>query len=78
LPKPPPRDADDQSMRKLYDQYLAARRKNNENVDNLKYEQVAESVKKMVPKLREKHGDKKIEFEVVVQNGRVGFRPKVE
>jgi TRAP-type mannitol/chloroaromatic compound transport system substrate-binding protein len=43
-------------MRRLYAEYVDARRKNNETVENLKYEQVAESVKKMVPKLREKHG----------------------
>ena len=65
-------------IRKLYDQYVDARRRNNESTDNVRYETVAESVKKMVPKLREKHGDKKIDFEVVVQNGRVGLRPKIE
>ncbi|MCC6874472.1 MAG: hypothetical protein IT378_09235 [Sandaracinaceae bacterium] len=77
--KPPPAGGpdDERTLRKLYDDYVAARKRNNEGVEHLRYEAVAESVKKMVPKLKDKYGDKKIDFEVVVQNGRVGFRPKV-
>jgi hypothetical protein len=77
-PPPPPRRGDDPHLRRLYDAYVAARRRNNERVDNLRYDKMANSVQKMRSKLRKKHGDKKIDFEVVVQNGRVGLKPKID
>ncbi len=67
---------DDRQMRAIYDRYVDARRQNNERTD-VRFESLAESVQKMIPKLREKHGDKAIDFDVVVQNGKVGLKPKV-
>lgn len=64
-------------MRSLYDRYLDARKQNNERVDNVKFETLQTSVEKMLPKLREKHAGKQIDFEVVVQDGKVGLKPKV-
>jgi hypothetical protein len=72
-----PDQLDSTSMRRIYDDYVAAKKKNNERVDNVKYEALEQSVKQMIPKLREKHGDRRIDFEVVVQNGKVGLKPKV-
>lgn len=65
------------AMRALYDRYLDARKQNNERVDNVKFETLQTSVEKMLPKLREKHAGKQIDFEVVVQDGKVGLKPKV-
>lgn len=62
-------------MRAIYANYADARRKNNE--PEIRYETMAASVEKMMPKLREKHGAKAIDFEVVMQNGKVGLKPKV-
>jgi len=62
-------------MRRIYDRYLDARRKNNERVDNVKLATLKKSIDAMMPKLREKHGAKKIDFEVVVKDGRVGLKP---
>ncbi|AKF09195.1 hypothetical protein DB32_006344 [Sandaracinus amylolyticus] len=84
-PPPPPRPPvaasreglDDANMRSLYDRYVEARRRNNERVDNVRYETLAQSVQQMLPKLREKHGDRKIDFDIVVQNGKVGLKPKL-
>ena len=64
-------------MRSLYDRYLDARKQNNERVDNVRFETLQTSVEKMLPKLREKHAGKQIDFEVVVQDGKVGLKPKV-
>lgn len=64
-------------IRALYDRYVDARRKNNERIDNVKFETLQQSVDKMMPKLREKHGNKAIDFEVVLQDGKVGLKPKV-
>ncbi len=41
----------------------------------MKYEKLAASIEKMVPKLQQKHQGKKIDFEVVVRDGRVGLKP---
>ena len=78
-PKPsaPMPSAEDPSLRRLYDSYVSARRRNNENADGVAYDKLAASVRQMQSKLRERHGDKKIDFEVVVQNGKVGIKPKI-
>lgn len=62
-------------IRSLYQQYVEARKRNNERTDNVRYETVARSVREMVPKLQRKHQGKSIDFEVVVRNGRVGLKP---
>ncbi|MCB9661636.1 MAG: hypothetical protein H6726_28580 [Sandaracinaceae bacterium] len=74
-PRPPSGDVDDVRMKRIYDDYVAARRRNNERVDNVKYETLQRSIQDMMPKLREKHVGKSIDFEVVVRDGRVGLKP---
>jgi hypothetical protein len=66
----------EERLRRLYNEYLEARRRNNERTDNVRYETMAKSVQQMVPKLQQKHKGKNIDFEVVVKNGRVGIKPK--
>ncbi|MEM9192842.1 MAG: MXAN_5187 C-terminal domain-containing protein [Myxococcota bacterium] len=65
----------DPALRDLYQRYLDARRRNNERTDNVRYETVAKSIEKMMPKLQAKHKGKKIDFEVVLKNGKVGLKP---
>jgi len=79
-PAPPPPAAasggiQDAQMQQLYARYIAARRQNHERVDNVKLESLARSVEKMMPKLQKKHAGKKIDFEVVVRDGRVALKP---
>jgi len=64
----------EQRMRRLYDEYAAARKKNNEG--DVRYETLASSIQKMLPDLSKKHQGKQIDFEVVVKDGRVGLKPK--
>jgi hypothetical protein len=84
-PPPPPRPRPpaappsaplpgDDTIRALSRQYVDARRRNNERVDNVRYETVEKSIRAMLPKLQQKHG-KGVGFEVVVQDGRVGLKP---
>ena len=68
----------DARMRQIYESYVEAKRRNNERTDNLDYEKVAKSLKKMVPKLDRKHKGKKIDFQVVVKDGKVGLKPVVK
>ena len=82
-PPPVPADArgrpagplDELRMRKIYDAYVAARRRNNESVDNLRFETMERRLKKMVPKLQQKHGKAHIDFKIVLKNGKVGLKP---
>ena len=62
-------------MKRIYDDYVAAPRSNNERVDTVKYETLQRSIEDMIPKLKEKHQGKAIDFEVVVRDGRVGLKP---
>jgi len=77
---PPPgarggRVPDESRIRQIYDQYVQARATNNERTDNVRFETVAKSIRQMVPKLQKKHTGKRIDFEVVVKDGRVGLKP---
>jgi hypothetical protein len=65
-------------MRQIYDSYVEAKRTNNERTDKIDYETVAKSLKKMVPKLDRKHKGKRIDFTVVVKDGKVGIKPVVK
>jgi hypothetical protein len=78
--RPPPAPPDAQPgpsearLRQVFSEYLHARRKNNEA--DVRYETVASSIQRMLPELQKKHTGKRIDFEVVVKNGRVGLKPK--
>ena len=68
----------DARMRQIYESYVDAKRKNNERTDKVDYETVAKSLKKMVPKLDRKHKGKRIDFKVIVKDGKVGIKPVVK
>jgi hypothetical protein len=68
----------DARMRQIYESYVDAKRRNNERTDKVDYETVAKSLKKMVPKLDRKHKGKRIDFTVVVKDGKVGIKPVVK
>jgi hypothetical protein len=65
-------------MRQIYESYIEAKRINNERTDKIDYEMVAKSLKKMVPKLDRKHKGKRVDFKVVVKDGKVGIKPVVK
>jgi len=65
---------DEQRLKRIFEEYAAARRRNNEA--EVRYEAVVGSIQKMLPELSKKHQGKRIDFEVVVKDGRVGLKPK--
>ncbi len=65
----------EQQMRQLFDRYVNARKTNNERVDNVRMESLQKTVEAMMPKLREKHGQKQIDFDVIVRDGKVALKP---
>jgi hypothetical protein len=65
----------DSDLRRVYERYIDARRRNNERTDNVPFETVALNIRKMLPHLEQKHAGKRIDFEVVVKDGKVGLKP---
>jgi hypothetical protein len=57
-------------LRQLYDTYVAAKKRCNEDVTRLSYDAVAKSVAKQVPELMAKHKAKSVEFKVVIRDGK--------
>ncbi len=62
-------------VQRIYAKYLAARKDNAERVDNVKLESIEKSLRSMLPQLEKKHAGKKIDFEVVVKDGKVALKP---
>lgn len=75
VPRPPAARAQggklgDAQMRELYDAYVAAKRRCNEDVSRLSYEAVSRSVANQIPGLMEKHQAKSVDFRVVIKDGK--------
>jgi hypothetical protein len=64
-----------QDIDRVYNQYVAARGRNAERTDNVKRETIEKTIRGMLPQLEQKHAGKKIDFEVVVKDGRVALKP---
>ena len=62
-------NADDARMRKLYAVYMKAKERTGERA-NLSYEGMVRQLNKQVPVLQKKHKCERIEFKVVLKNGK--------
>lgn len=62
-------------MQGLYERFSTARRNNNQAAPG--YEKLKKKVDGMRKELQKKHAGKRIDFEVVVRDGKVGLKPKV-
>ncbi|MBW2524015.1 MAG: hypothetical protein JRI23_07565, partial [Deltaproteobacteria bacterium] len=79
--KPRPASTADRPVspaRKLYDQYVAAKKAGGESTKGLTFQKMARSLQKQTDKLRQKHGNRKIDYEVVTKDGRTQIRPKIK
>lgn len=70
-----PSSYSERELKQLYDRYVTARKGNNERTDNVKLESLQKTVEAMLPKLREKHAGKQIDFDVIVRDGKVALKP---
>jgi hypothetical protein len=61
-------------LKRIYDEYASARKRNNEG--EVRFDHMVSSIQKMLPDLQKKHQGKRIDFEVVVKDGRVGLKPR--
>ena len=62
-------------MKRIFDRYVEARKQVGKRPDGVSYEKLASQIRKMEPKLQKKHAGKRIDFEVVVKDGKVGLKP---
>jgi hypothetical protein len=62
-------------VQRIYSNYVAARKQNSERVDNVKLDSIEKTLRGMLPGLEKKHAGKKIDFEVVVKDGKVALKP---
>ena len=71
-PAPPPRPAEipEAQLRALFAAYVDAKRRCHEDVSRLTYEALARTIAKQVPELLAKHNATRVEFRVVVKDGR--------
>lgn len=69
----------DPKLRALFDEYVAAKRRCNEDVSRLTYDAVARSVEKQVPELMARYKAKSVDFRVEVKDGKAVLKaiPKV-
>jgi hypothetical protein len=61
-------------LRAIYDAYLTAKKRCNEDVSKLTYESVASTLKQQVPALIKQHNAKSVEFKVVIKDGKAVLR----
>jgi hypothetical protein len=80
-PAPPARPGamSEAQLRKLYDQYVAAKRSCNEDVSRISYEAVATTVSRQIPEIMTRYKAKSVEFKVEVKEGKAVLKavPKV-
>jgi hypothetical protein len=74
-PGPPAQDGmvpvlSDQTLRAVYEAFLSARKRCNEDVSRVSFEQVAQTLRKQVPDLMKKHNAKTVELRVVIKEGK--------
>ena len=70
---PPPAPAgglDDKQMKALYDAYVSAKKRCNEDTSKLTYDAVAKTVSKQIPELMTRYKAKAVDFKVVIKDGK--------
>jgi hypothetical protein len=68
-------DLSDARVRQIYSQYVDTKRKLNESTTAITYEGVAKSLRESTARLKEKHGNNAVDFEVTVKEGKTILRP---
>jgi hypothetical protein len=61
-------------MRAIYDAYLMAKKRCNEDTSKLTFESVSQTLKSQVPTLMKQHNAKSVEFKVVIKDGKAVLR----
>ncbi len=67
-------DLSDQKMKAIYDAYVTAKKRCNEDVSKLSFDSLASTLRKQVPELIKQHKAKSVEFKVVIKDGKAILR----
>jgi hypothetical protein len=76
-PARPAEDLSGDRLREIYSQYVQSRRDRNESTAGITFEKLADSLRTQADKLREKHAAKRVDYEVVVKDGKTLIKPIV-
>ena len=72
---PPSADAlSDQKVKAIYDAYVMAKRRCNEDTSKLSLDSLATTLRKQMPDLLKQHNAKSVEFKVVIKDGKAVLR----
>lgn len=61
-------------MKAIYDAYITAKKRCNEDTSKLSYDSVASTLRQQVPALMKQHNAKSVEFKVVIKDGKAVLR----
>jgi hypothetical protein len=64
----------DQKLRAIYDAYVTAKKRCNEDTSKLSFDTVANTLRQQVPQLMKQHNAKSVEFKVVIKDGKAVLR----
>jgi hypothetical protein len=64
----------DDKLKVVYDAYVTAKRRNQEDTSKMSYESVAANLRKQVPELLKQHNAKSVEFKVVIKDGKATLK----
>lgn len=64
----------EQKLKAIYDAYLTAKKRCNEDTSKLTYDSVANTLRQQVPALMKQHNAKSVEFKVVIKDGKAVLR----
>jgi len=75
-PRPPATGGgmSDDKLRAVYDAYVTAKRRCQEDTSKLSYESMAATLRKQVPELLKQHNAKAVEFKVVIKDGKASLK----
>ena len=64
----------DEALRAVYEAYVSAKKRCNEDVSRISFEQLAQTLRKQVPDLMKKHNTTSLELKVLVKDGKAVLR----
>ena len=88
--QPPPRPAaqpgdrsaltgmSEQKIQSIYRRFVKAKKLCGEDTSSVRYESIANSINKQLPKIRKQYGDREVDFQVVIRSGRAVLKAKVK
>jgi hypothetical protein len=65
-------------VKELYREYVTAKRQCNESTSSITEASLAKSLRGTAEKLKEKHRGRRIDYEVVIKDGRAVLKPVVK